>query len=101
MSGHRLMKSGLSNLEIIGKEATMTTSSIINSLGLVLDIIGAMLLLKFGVPNKIDPSGTEYRVTSDVNSAEIEKARVYQRWSNFAILFIILGFLLQLISNFI
>jgi hypothetical protein len=35
----------------------MTCSSIINSAGLILDIVGAMLLLKFGIPNKIDPEG--------------------------------------------
>ena len=79
----------------------MTYSSIINSTGLLLDIVGAILLLKFGIPNKVDPDGTTYRITSEIDNDEVEKAKLYQRWSNIAILLIVLGFLLQLISNFI
>lgn len=79
----------------------MTWSSIINSAGLVLDIIGALLLIKFGIPNKIDPSGAIYRTVSQIDNAEIQRAETYQRWSNIAIKLIILGFVLQLVSNFI
>ena len=79
----------------------MTYSSIVNSAGLVLDIIGAILLIKFGIPNKIDPEGRMAIEWDDTDQAEIKKAKTYQRWSDIAILLIILGFALQLLSNFI
>jgi hypothetical protein len=79
----------------------MTCSSIVNSIGLVLDIIGAILLIKYGIPNKIDPEGTVHLDLEGEDQSEIKKARIYQKWSNMAISLIILGFVLQLISNFI
>lgn len=79
----------------------MTCSSIINSVGLFLDIAGAILLLKFGIPNKVDPEGTIYRVISQKDTNEIEKGKLYKRWSNIAVFLLIFGFVLQLISNFV
>jgi len=83
------------------KRKFMTISSIINSIGLVLDIIGAMLLLKFGIPNKIDPEGTIHLIIGEKDTVEIEKGKRYKRWSNIAVFLIIIGFILQLISNFV
>jgi hypothetical protein len=70
-------------------------------MGLILDIIGAFLLVKYGIPNKIDPEGTMTIAWDEVDQAEIKKAKIYQNWSNIAISLIILGFVFQLISNFI
>lgn len=79
----------------------MTCSSIVNSAGLILDIVGAMLLLKFGLSSKVDPEGRIYRIVSQRDISEIEKGKLYKRWSNFAVVLLILGFLFQLISNFV
>ena len=78
----------------------MTSSSIVNSAGLVFDIVGAILLIKFGIPNKIDPKGRMVIEWDAVDQDEIKKANAYKRWSNISILLIIFGFLLQLISIF-
>jgi hypothetical protein len=66
-----------------------------------LTLLAHVLLIKYGIPNKVDPKGTIHRITRGVDQAEVEKAKIYQRWSNIAISLIILGFGLQLISNFI
>ena len=76
-------------------------STSINSLGLILDIIGALLLIKFGIPPKIDREGHQHWILEQVDQSEIEKARLYDRWSNIAILLIVVGFVLQLVSNYI
>jgi len=79
----------------------MTASSIVNSLGLILDIIGALLLLKYGIPNKIDPEGHINLILEQEDEAEKEKAKVYKKWSDRAVRLIVLGFVVQLVSNFL
>ena len=79
----------------------MAFGSTINSLGLILDIIGALLLLKYGIPNKIDAEGHINFILEQEDEAEKAKAKVYKNWSDVAVILIILGFVLQLISNFL
>lgn len=79
----------------------MAFGSIVNSLGLILDIIGALLLLKYGIPNKIDPEGHINLILEQEDEAEKGKAKVYEKRSDIAVILIILGFVLQLVSNFI
>ncbi len=76
-------------------------STQINSTGLILDILGALLLIKYGIAPKVDRKGHIHIITEQVDEAEIQKARSYDRWSTFAILLIVLGFALQLLSNYI
>jgi len=76
-------------------------ATIINSCGLVANIIGSLLLLKFGLPPKIDPEGHTHITTSQVDESEIAIGRIYKRWSRLAIILLIIGFGLQLISNFV
>ncbi len=71
----------------------------ITSFGLILDIIGALLLIKFGIPPKIDREGHILIALEGVDEAEILKAKIYDRWSTFSIILIVLGFILQLIGN--
>lgn len=53
----------------------MVFGSIINSLGLILDIIGALLLLKYGIPNKIDPEGHNNLILEQEDAAEKQKLK--------------------------
>jgi len=76
-------------------------STLVNSIGLILDIIGALLLIKFGIPPKIDREGHMHLVLEQVDQDEIEKAGAFDRWSTFAIWLIVAGFALQLVSNYI
>ncbi len=75
-------------------------ASTINSLGLGLDIIGALLLFKYGLPAKIDPEGHRH-LSLGVDQAELARAKRYQAFSRFAALLLFLGFVLQLVSNFV
>ena len=73
----------------------------VNSIGLILDIIGGLILLSYGLPPRIDPEGRTYRVTSQVDEGEKKLAKSYMRRSRIGVKLVILGFLLQLASNYI
>ncbi len=76
-------------------------STFVNSLGLFLDIVGALLLIKFGIPPKIDREGHQHLILEQVDESEIARAKTFDRWSTFAISLIVAGFVLQLVSNYI
>jgi len=76
-------------------------STLVNSIGLILDIIGALLLIKFSIPPKIDREGHQHLILEQLDQSEIAKARIFDRWSTFAILLIVAGLILQLVSNYI
>ena len=76
-------------------------STFVNSFGLILDIVGALLLIRFGIPPKIDREGHIHLILEQMDQDEIHKAKRYDCWSSFAILLMVVGFILQLISNFV
>ena len=79
----------------------MFSSVSLNSLGLVLDIIGAVILFFFGLAPKIDTEGTVYLVTEQKDEDEIKRGRIYKTMSSIGIILIIFGFIFQLISNYV
>jgi hypothetical protein len=79
----------------------MHTAKIINSLGLVCDIVGALLIWKFGLPETIDRSGAGFLQLEQIDEAQIIKGRLYDRWARIGIAVLVLGFILQLASNLI
>lgn len=70
--------------------------STINIIGLVLDIVGAIGLFFFGVPGKDFSDNTVI-----MNNYPIEKEKMYRSLSKVSLMLIILGFIMQLISNVI
>jgi len=72
----------------------------INSAGLVLDIVGALLLWKYGLPEAINRDGAVHLVLEQTSTEEIAKARYYDGIAKIALTLLILGFALQLLSNF-
>ena len=76
-------------------------SSLINSAGLIFDIVGAITLWRYGLPEAISRDGLELVITSEVNEDEKTKAKKYDCWSKIGLLLLIAGFVLQLVSNFI
>jgi hypothetical protein len=76
-------------------------SDVINSLGLVLDIVGAVLLWKYGLPEALSREGHTYLALEETNEAEKAKAASYDKWSRAGLGLLIAGFVLQLISNFL
>ena len=79
----------------------MTVAQIVNSVGLVLDIAGALMLWKYGLPEALSRKGTIYLVAQQVDSAEKAKATMYDRRSKLGLALLIAGFAGQLTSNFI
>jgi len=76
-------------------------ATVVNSLGLILDIAGALLLLRFGLPPRIDPEGHIHLILEQIDESEIALGRRYLRWSKIAVVLLILGFIGQLISNYL
>jgi hypothetical protein len=73
----------------------------VNSVGLVCDIVGAVLIWRYGLPETITRSGTVYLVTEETDEAEKAKARRYDRTARCGIALLVGGFVLQLVSNFL
>lgn len=69
------------------------------AIGLVLDIIGAYLIYKFGLPEEVSKSGTVNLVIEEEDPEEIEKARKYDKLSKLGFYILIAGFILQLVSS--
>ncbi len=76
-------------------------SNIVNSLGLILDILGAVLIFIFGLPAKIDRDGHGFLIIESDNQEEKAKAKKYDCYSALGLCLLIVGFVLQLISNFL
>ena len=73
----------------------------INSVGLFLDIIGVILLFIFGLPSRVSEGPPVLSFGSDPDSTkQREKQRKwYKFWSWLALGLLILGFVLQIVSN--
>ena len=79
-------------------------SDVINSVGLFLDIIGVILLFIFGLPSRFLSDGPPINTLSlgwDPDSVkQWEKQwKRYKFWSGLALGLLILGFVLQMVSN--
>jgi len=88
-----------------------STANIINSVGLLFDIMGVALLFKFGPIQPDHEIGSSLALEdntplsngqTDKEYREMQEKRKqkYVSWSSIALGLIIIGFLLQLISNF-
>lgn len=79
----------------------MSISADLNSVGLILDLLGAGLIWRFGLPAELSRSGTQYRAIEGTDADEIAKAKKFDRLSSWGFLSLIVGFALQLASNFL
>ena len=79
---------------------TWTVPGVIGSSGLFLDIIGVSLLFRFGLPPVVSKTG-DIIYSIGVNEKEIQKARRYDRLSRAALYCLAVGFVLQIVSNFL
>jgi len=70
---------------------TGNASSLVNSLGLIFDIIGAILLWRFGLPEQINRAGTSRLLLPGVDKAEIQKAKWYDHMAKWGLSLLILG----------
>jgi len=65
------------------------------------DILGALLLWKYGLPEPISRSGAIHLIAEESDDAEIAKAKQFDRRARVGIGLLVLGFALQLLSNFL
>lgn len=73
----------------------------LNSLGLSFDIIAGLLLWKYGLPESINRKGMSFLALESTDKDEIKKAKKYDILSRIGVVLLILGFALQLISNYL
>jgi len=78
----------------------METCNIINSIGLILDIIGVVLIFFFGIPRKIDSSGYIFLAVEEEDEKEKKSGKLYNILSHLGLILVFIGFALQLLSNF-
>jgi hypothetical protein len=79
------------------------TANIVNAAGLVFDIAGAVLIFIYGLPKWI-PRDNEQLIVDGGNISDPKpetKLDSYTRNNRIGLVFLITGFLLQLISDFI
>ena len=86
-------------MEVIVFGVYVKLSAIISSIGLLLDVAGAVIIYRFGLPENIDRSGTKYIVGVEVDEAEIAMAKFYDRMSFVGISLLVIGFSLQALGN--
>jgi hypothetical protein len=76
-------------------------SHLLNSIGLVLDIAGVVMIWFYGLPEPLSLEGRTYLVTGLIDEKEKAKAQRFHRLSKIGLALILGGFLLQFVSNFL
>ncbi len=74
---------------------------LVNSLGLVFDIVGVILVWRFGLPDPIDRTGAVGIAQMKVDTEQIKKGARYDCWGRIGLVLIILGFVLQIMGNWL
>ena len=69
------------------------------SIGLCSDILGAILLFKFGLPKIERTGGAQKLVTNEVDAAALSREQFYDFWGKVGLVSLLLGFALQLVPN--
>ncbi len=78
----------------------MGCADIINSIGLALDILGVILLFKFGLPSEFY-TPPKLLLEGGLSKEEEEKNKKIKFWAHMGLTSLILGFVFQLIGNFV
>jgi len=79
----------------------MTTSTAVNSIGLLLDIAGVVMVWRYGLPESLSREGAQYIITEQTDEAEKAKAARFDLLSKIGLALIVAGFAFQLLSNFL
>jgi hypothetical protein len=77
------------------------TPKFVNSIGLIFDIAGVVLVWKYGLPESISRTGATYLLLEESDATEIARANKYDKRSRIGLSLLMLGFIGQLISNFL
>ena len=77
------------------------SAAFVNSAGLLLDILGVVLLYKYGLPEEISRKGTGPTWTYGSDEKQKKKAKHYDMMSLLALGLLVFGFALQILSNWL
>ena len=78
----------------------MKTNQILNCIGLTFDIIGVLILFKFGLPSDVNQNGHIALIIEQEDEAEKRKWKKFNFLSRVGLAFILIGFAFQFLSNF-
>lgn len=70
----------------------------INLLGLFFNLVGTVMIWRFGLPPSVDRHGRTYLITHEVDLSEIGRAKRMDLCSKIGMGSIVLGFALQLLA---
>ena len=70
----------------------------VSSTGLMLDIIGAILIFLYGLPEALSRKGHQHIITEQEDHAEVLKAKKYDFRARIGLALLIAGFVLQLVG---
>jgi hypothetical protein len=76
-------------------------SRILNTIGLVLVVVGCFLLYFFGLPAPVDATGAVHLILEQADEAEIAKGKRYRRRGQYGIALIALGSLIQIWATWV
>lgn len=76
----------------------MTSSQWSNAIGLICDIIGVVMLFKYGLPAEVNQHGHSFLIGEQDDEEEKIKWKKYNFLSKIALGFLLLGFVLQFIA---
>lgn len=72
----------------------------LNSIGLALDAVGVVLLYFFGLTSDVHQGGASM-VIVEGSEKDQKQAKRYSMFSKLALILLVVGFVLQIISNYI
>lgn len=72
----------------------------INTIGLIFDLIGILILFKYGLPSDVDKNGFIPLILEQEDEGEKKKWKIYNFWSKIGLGFIFVGFIFQITSNY-
>ena len=74
-------------------------ANVVNNIGLIFDIFGAIILFMYGLPSKMHEP-PKLLIEGDITDKQVKENKRIRCWANTGLILLIAGFVLQLISNF-
>lgn len=77
----------------------MISPKVVTASGLTFDLLGALLLWNYGLPEAVSRDGSIRLVCQQRDDVEVAKARRYDRFATVGLALITTGFFLQLLAT--
>jgi hypothetical protein len=77
------------------------TSTIVNSAGLVINIVGTLLVWRYGLPDPLSRDGVINITAEQTDNSEKAEAAKHDCKTRLGVGLLLVGFALQLLSNFL